>query len=55
MREKTGLRINKKSICRMVNEVASKSSLQKKTEYKPKRDVHLIVDDKYIHVKKNGY
>lgn len=54
LREKAGLRINKNSICRMVNEVASrsKSSLQIKTEYKPKWDGHLIVDDKYIHVKK---
>jgi len=54
LREKAGIRINKNSVCRMVNEIAgrSKSSLQIKTEYKPKWDGHLIVDDKYIHVKK---
>ena len=54
LREKAGIRINKNSICRMVNEIASKSksSLQIKTEYKPKWDGYLIVDDKYVHVKK---
>ncbi len=54
LREKTGLRINKNSICRMVNEVASKSksSLQIKTEYNPKWEGYLTVDDKYVHVKK---
>lgn len=57
LKEKLGLTITPRYLCKMVNEVAqmSKSSIEISLEYKPKWDGYIAVDDKYVRVHGKRY
>jgi transposase-like protein len=57
LKEKLGLTITPRYLCKMVNEVAqmSKSSIEISLEYKPKWDGYIAVDDKYVRVHGERY
>lgn len=57
LREKLGLRITPRYLCKMVNEVAqmSKSSIEISYEFKPRWDGYIAVDDKYVRVRGKRY
>ncbi len=57
LKEKLGLSITPRYLCKMVNEVAkmSKTSLEISREFKPKWDGYIAVDDKYVRVRGKRY
>ena len=57
LKEKFGLSITPRYLCKMVNEVAkmSKSSIEISHQFKPKWDGYIAVDDKYVRVRGRRY